>query len=421
MKIQSLVTAVVAASVAGVAFAGGPDHHKQTVKPLSNAMMSGVVQGNSVWPSNMLTLLNGRLTVGALANLDGYWSSNTQYTLVPEFGRYLGADSNASAIYLNNANVFVGSDFDFAHARLNLGYFDRRTVTTPAGPAFGGQNNFTLDEGYVSLYDAKKMPVYLKAGKFYDSVGSYNPYQLVPDLTNLFTQLNATGVEVGAVLPMGLYASVTGFSSSSSAYSTINQSRVDNFSAKAGYAATNNGVHWGVDLGYIAKMSGLVYLNSNDYTANIVGGAANFSSNSAVLAGDGFVKVSDFDFVGKYAQFNDSNMTLTNPQSAANPFPVDSPWALVLGAGYSFHTKNHPSRFGVGYQMSRGAQYLFMPKSRYLADYNVGLNKYLSFQLAYYYDQNYVYGAPVNATDRNYANGMTTHNNLLAARLSVSF
>ncbi|MDF1795645.1 MAG: LbtU family siderophore porin [Coxiellaceae bacterium] len=427
MKLKALIAAVVGASVAGIAVAGGADHHKHhKPRPPVNPMMAGVVQGNSVWPSNMLKLLNGRLTVGGMANLDAYWANNTNYTLVPQFSTNVGAGGNSSSIYINNANVFVGGDMGFAHARLNLGYFDRLNVTGPAANTVSRLNNFTLDEGYMSLYDASSLPLYLKAGKFYDSVGSYNPYQLIPDLTNLMTQMGATGVEVGAVLPMGLYGNVTGFSNSSTAYNGIlptTNSHINNFSAKIGYGATNKGVHWGADLGFISNMQGLTYLNSNDFTTNVVGGVPTFSSNPSLIAADGFFKVDDFDFVGKYARVNGDNLLLTNPQDTTANFAVNNPWALVLGGGYSFHTANHPSHVGVGYQMTRHASYLFMPKNRYLADYNVGLNKYLSFQVAYYYDQNYGYTAPsaarIAAGDRNYATTMVDNNNTVAARLSV--
>ncbi|MDF1655450.1 MAG: LbtU family siderophore porin [Coxiellaceae bacterium] len=426
MKLKALIATAVGASVAGIAFAGGADHHKAL--PPVNPMMAGVVQGNSVWPSHMMKFFKGRLIVGGMANLDAYWANNTNYTLVPQFSTNIGAGGNSSAIYLNNANVFVGGDWGFAHGRLNLGYFDRRNVTTPIANTVSGLNNFTLDEGYISLYDSRSLPLYLKAGKFYDTVGSYNPYQLIPDLTNLFTQMGATGIEVGGVLPVGIYANVTGFSNSSTAFNTVlptNNSHIDNLSAKVGYAATKRGVHWGADLGYISNMSGLTYLNSNDFTTNIVGGVPTYSANPSIVAADGFVKVEDFDFLAKYARVNGDNLLITNPQDTTNNFSLNNPWALVLGGGFSFHTVNHPSRVGLGYQMTRHADYLFVPKNRYMADYNVGLNKYVSFQVAYYYDQNYGYVAPsaarIAAGDRNYAATMVTNNNTVAARLSVAF
>ncbi len=421
MKIQMLLVTAVSAGVVGLAYAGSAEVSKKkpVVLPAPPSLLSNVAQGNSVWPTNTLKLKNGKLLIGGLVNLDSYISTNTKYTLVPQFGTNLSNGGTSKTITPNNINVFLGSDMGFAHARLNFGYFDRRSVKTPAGPSIGGQNNFLLDEGYLSLYDSKKLPLYIKAGKFYDTVGSYNPYQLIPDLTSLFTQEGVTGVEVGAASKRGFYASLAGFTGAATAVNPKVQTD-SALSTKFGYVGTCNGIHWGADVGYISTMHDLSYLNSYDFTSNLSSGVASFNGKSAVVAADFFANVQQFDITTKYTQFTNENLTLNNPTAGVAAYPVDKPWAMALGLGYSFETFNHPSRVGAGYQMTRHAQYLFMPADRYLLNYSIGLSQRVSMELAYYYDQSYVYAGPSGA-DRNYQTGMISHNDIVALRLSAHF
>lgn len=422
MKMRTLATVFAGACLTSVAVANHTSGHHSTamtttpsapvpVPPVVDASKA-LVQGNSVWPNRMLPVWGERVFVGGMASMDGYWSNEVNYTTVPMFNQAasnaLGAGGNASALYINNANLFVGGQMGIAEAHLNVGYFDRRTVTNATTGTLGAANNFTLDEGYVTLSDFSHLPLYMKIGKFYNQFGDYNPYQIVPDLTNLFSVVDGTGIEAGVVLNNGFYASATGFSATSSAFSTTNQSRVGDASAKAGYVAKNGDVDWGVDVSYLNAIKDLAYVNSNDFLVNYglaTGSAvANFNKNSGLWAGYAHMKISRLDANLKYVQANDD--MLINGSNT-----LDEPWALAAGAGYNFDTAGRASRLGLGYQMTRHADWLYVPRSRYLATYGIAINTYLGVQLAYYYDKNY----------SNNAIAAVDHNNLLAARLSVAF
>jgi hypothetical protein len=411
MKMTSMAVAVAGACLASAAVANHAPTHKVAAVSAKDKAMAAVVQGNSVWPMHTVSVLGGKVQLGGMANIDGYWSSDVNYTSVPMFNQAssnaLGAGGNASAIYVHNANLFIGSKMGIAEMHMNIGFFDGRTVTNTGTGAFGGQANLTLDEGYVTLSDFSKMPVYAKVGYFYNQFGNYNPYQMVPDLTNLFTQVKGTGVELGTVLPNGFYGNITGFSASSDAFSTTNQSRVGDFSAKAGYAAKSGDVDWGVDVSYLNHIQDLTYVGSNDFLVNYQLGAAttpvSFSKKSSLWAGYGHAAVRNFDFGLKFVRASD-DMTV-------NGNNLDHPWALAGNAGYSFATAGHASRVGLGYQMTRKSEWLYVPKTRYLASYGIAVNQYMNVQLAYYYDKNYT-TTGITAAD---------HNNLLAARISVAF
>jgi hypothetical protein len=295
-----------------------------------------------------------------------------------------------------------------------MGYFSGNTLSGTGGSTItvGTSSTFTLDEGYVTFSNFAKSPVYVKAGKFYENFGHYNAYAAVPSLTQFFEQVQGTGAEVGYAGANGFFANVAGFGgSNTSVNTTTNRSNIDNWDINAGYAGNYNGAAFDVKLGFLSNESDLAWRNSADYTSNL-GAATVFANNSSVFAANANVMMNKFNAGVNFARFN-KDISLTGGTTAT----INKPWALDINAGYAFNTAGYGSHVGISYQMTRNAGWLYLPKTRYGADYTLDFSKNVDFSLAYYHDK--AYGNTTADAFNN--NGNLSTNNLFMGRVSVSF
>jgi hypothetical protein len=429
MNIKPIVAAIAGITVASAAFAGGqgPATKAHATAKSGTSAMAAVAQGNSVWPSHTMKLAGGKLLVGAQANIDAYYSSEANFASVPQM-KQAAATGSASSIYLHNANLFVGGDMGWAHGRLNIGYFDndmatsavgtssasvtsRNAFTTASSTSVTSRNKFTLDEGYVTFSNFAKSPMYVKLGKFYQNFGTYKAYAMVPSLSQFFEQTQGTGAEAGYAGANGFSASIAGFGGANTSVNTTNnRSHVDDWTINAGYAGKYNGAGFHVKLGFLDNESDLAWRNNVDLTSNF--STLTTSNTSSVFEIDGGVNMNNFDVSANFARLNkDINASAHGGTAVV----ISKPWALDVDAGYSFNAGNYPSHVGVTYQMTRKAGWLYLPKTRYGADYTLQFNKNVNFSVAYYHDKSYSNG---NTTTEVYGN-VASSNNLFIGRVSV--
>lgn len=399
MKLKPIVAAIIGLSAVGVAFAGGNGGKVNT------AAQDAVATGNSVWSANPVKLANGRLLLGGAANIDARWSSKTNYTAVPHWLNAEGAGGKSSFISLDTVDMFLGSDLsDWAHARADIAYLNYPVFSgTAAYPS--NLNTLTMAEGYVTFSNFAKSPFFAKVGKSYVDFGMYNARPIVPSLTQLFTEASGTGVEGGYAGSNGFDVNASVFSGSKTSTSLVNnRSRVNDFTLKGGYSARNNGVDWNVRASYLNSVEDLAWFNSTDFMATYNGTTATFSQRSSAMSAHAGFNVKAFDVAVDYARFN-KDFTNTANSSAA----INKPWAGGISAGYAFNTMQYPSHLALGYQMTKKAENMYVPKNRYMVTYDAGINKNVSLQAVFYHDKNYTQSEA------------QSNNNMVQGRVSVKF
>jgi hypothetical protein len=425
---KSVFAGVAGLAVAGFAVAGGQD---VTMSAPAATVVNNEIQGNSVWPHHTFTLAGGKLTVGAMATVVGQYSSKAAYGWKPYW--YTTTNSGSSnTIYMGNANIFVGGDLGIAQARLNIMYFDPLTMTggnlTAAGNTTRSTRSLTLDEGYVNFRSGSN-PLYVRVGQFYESFGHYSAYKTVSDLTQLMTQVNGVGAEAGYAGANGLYANAAAFSNTGNGVGNAfvgnrhlnpetgnGREHVLNATANAGYNGQFSGVDVNLHGGWLRDARDLDSLFSgvaNQFVA--APAAATNIARSSVMTLGANVAMNNIDASVHWARFNKAfNVRINNA-----PRVVDKPYALDLGAGYKFNTMQYDSHIGVGYQMSRDAEALMLPKNRYFVDYTLNFNKHVSANLAWYRDKRYS-SAESQIIDAANPLRVATSNNLFMLGVSVA-
>lgn len=277
MKLKAIAAAVMGLGV-GTALAAPSTGMQKS--PQVNLVQSSIVQGNSQLPRMGITFGSAEKNIffGGMANFDAYvdtdgtWldgvNVHTDKVKVP--GVHFNS-TGSTRILVNNANLFVGGNYGIAHAVINVGYFDGwawspyAAVATPSHKNQGsGVDNVGLDEAYVNFYDSS-LPVYLRVGKFYNAFGNYNPYTQFPSFVDLFTAVNAPGVELGAAYSpnndgsMTLFANASGFEGDTSGlFSGGAYGSVSNMSANLGIKGKMQGVSYHLNGGFLYSAGDLM-------------------------------------------------------------------------------------------------------------------------------------------------------------------
>lgn len=346
-----------------------------------------------------------RIRVSGMINVDGEFSgkfnSNSAYQTSEATGRY-STGHWGSDIVLNNASLFVDAmvaSWVNAHLALDWHSLDNALPTPTTNAALVGPDPATslnLEEGFVTLGDLSRWPVYARLGKQYINYGHYTLHPMTQTFTQLLTQTNKVAATLGFVVPMGFYGSIYAFRGAdkvNAAATTVTRRSIDNYGAQLGYGMQNPTYGFNVQGGYMRNISDVQYIQYNILSPNILGVTATpiTGTQGAYVRQVGGWAVSGN---GNYGPF-DGTVAWT---TAAQRFPTASiafggsgarPYAMDFDAGYSFKLMGYDSRLGFSYQFSKKASGLVIPRDRYLGEYRVNVAKFTDLGVQVYHDRDY--------------------------------
>lgn len=287
--------------------------------------LSYVTQGEN---AEKLSVTNAHLTLEATPNT---WS---QLTLVTNY-------SGASGTYGANPN-----DSDFT----NTGISD---------------NTVYVDQAYATFGDEARYPVFAQIGRQYLPFGQYNVNPVIKSLGQVLTEMNTTDVQVGFVVPEGLYGSAYGFQNAVSASGDSTSTDPYNGGAVLGFKKSNEEMKVDVGMGYLNNMSGVNsvadYINENN---------SGYGSSVAALAPYASFQTGPFginvDYVTALSSFDKTALPYdTTSENGAKPSAADG------RVSYAFNVQDVDQVLFVGYQVSAQASALNLPKKRYHVGYSV--------------------------------------------------
>lgn len=385
MKLKPIIASMMV-MLSAPAFAADTQSQLDSMKA-QIAKMDAVINQNQNPNIRQADWFN-RITISGILNADAFVADRSSNFLTK------GSTQNLS---LSNANVFVhalvnewvSADVDFVYQDSNYSF-----VARSANPT-------ALDQGYVTLGNFAKSPIFFRAGRLYEAFGSYERYPMLTNPTQLLSETNATTAQLGFVLPQGFYGSIAALQGlprntdgialvsannggSVTGYTNglqVNRSRIQNGVANLGYNFTGDNMGAKVDVGYIVNMADVNYLTTalNGYDRNV-----------PAFAVSGDFRAAWFDaglrYVGATRSFNTVDVIGTNGTNGARP----QAYGIDLGA--TFPVLAHASRFGIGYQQTKDAVNVGsfgMPRDRWYADYMVNFNKWSDIGFAYYRDRDY--------------------------------
>ncbi|MCW5590377.1 MAG: LbtU family siderophore porin [Legionellales bacterium] len=256
-------------------------------------------------------------------------------------------------------------------------------------------NFLRLNEAYATVGDLRWSPFYVTVGRKYINFGHYeDPHTVLNSLTQDLTEINATEIEAGYLQPQGFYLDGYAFRG---LLKRSNGATSKNVGVDAGYEWQDDNNHNGYNLGisWIYNMADvlavypIVVFNHSTVVANTVTNALR-TFNSTV---DGVA-------VGLNGQWQDYDAKI-EWVSALCPFSVNDvtfqghgakPSAGLLSVGYQFQAMQLSQHVGIGYQLSRQASSLGLPRQRYLMDWKIQVLPQADLIMTYARDKNYSLG-----------------------------
>lgn len=353
-----------------------------------------------------------RITVSGQINVDGFFSNRQPLG----FNSGSSSEHNFSNIDLNDSELDVDAMInDWTHAHLALTGEEKNANLNTPRKNFSGLNDIEMDEAYVTIGNLAKAPVFGVAGRQYIPFGVYTRHSLVPSLTMLLEETQATAANIGFALPMGLYGHAYAFRGRNDAAS--GGRNVGNWGGNLGYAYTSN-PNWGlkVDAGYLDNMSDVDQI-SNAMAVTGGGNGNTQSSQVDAFAGHANLRVGPFNLIGDYVSaltsFNAANLGYNG--RGARPSAVDGT------AAYNFKAfGGRKNNISLSYQQSWQSVSLAMPKNRWQATYGVGILKDTNLVFALVRDKHYdTDSGSVNGTAGTAGDDKTAYTG--AVRLNVLF
>lgn len=343
-----------------------------------------------------------RIGVSGGLNVDGHWGNRSQ--------GYMG--ENYTRVSLNDAYLNVAANVnDWTKALASLSYSN---FSATNGVNLGSystaytNNQINLEQGYLTVANYDVSPIFFQVGKQFTDYGRYQIHALNRTMSQVLTESLQTSAKLGFITRMGLHGDVYAFSNPSIAFANNHANTV--YGAALGFDQINDQLGFDVGIGYMSNLTGV-----NDIQ-NMLGNSPFATHNYVHLVGGisvyGDLNAGPFSVSARYTtaiqNFNPNDLSTVFATNLANGA---KPWAADLTAGYGFNGWNKNQNLYVGYQASNNAVNLALPKSRWLAGYNVDVWKNTNVGVEVAHDRAYGTG--------NGGNGDSS--NTVGARASVKF
>jgi hypothetical protein len=266
----------------------------------------------------------------------------------------------------------------FAKAKINLLYEQEGTP-------------LEIDEAFLTLGNSKVSPFFLTVGQQYLPFGNFESHMVSDSLTLEIGEARETALQMNAEYN-GLYGSLFAFNGSTqdNPITGTGEDKIDHYGLNLGFASEIKMFGYDVGLSYINDIGDSDGVTrALDARASVLGLA-----NAAALTDYQYVNalgthvilnMRQFSFIGEYigtlGSFNVNHLNFNN-QGA-----VLQAWNTELG--YSLNILGKKASLALGYQGTKEALALGLPKNRYLIGLSVGIYDQTTFSFEYAHEQDY--------------------------------
>jgi hypothetical protein len=253
------------------------------------------------------------------------------------------------------------------------------TPPTDMSPRRIDNSRVLLERGFLTIGNLAKFPLYATMGQFYVPFGQYSSAMISDPFTKTLGRTKARALELGFSKQFNdeNNLNLSAFVFRGPSRTSIDNNGLRNYGANAEYIFTKP--KWNIDVAgsYIRSIADSIGMqhNGNNGPNNFAGFATN--NNTELLNpvpgldARGTLNVSSFSLTGEYvtASRSFSQTVLSfNGQGA-------KPSAFHIEAGYKFNVLEKPSGINIGYDESKDALGLLIPKKRYIATVSTSIWK----------------------------------------------
>jgi len=353
---------------------------------------------------NRVSLSGGiNVDIGKFGNRDSnYMGENYQRFSLND--AYLNVSANVN----DWSKAFLSIDYMTATTNENPGTFNNRGAAeysaAYANNVNGSSTNaLQLEQAYIFVGSLDCSPFFLQLGKSFQDFSRYEIHPITRSLTQVMSETLATSLKLGFIAS-GFNGGVYVFDDPMSK-TTGNGAHTTNYGVSLGYDMPNDQLGWDIGAAYLYNIIGVNdvayevvnFTGTNAYHTR-VGGAAVYADvnsgpfslsarytaavqrfNSMDLTKNGFADLT----AGSFAIGSGAQVTPMVSASGAKP------WAAGITGAYGFNAWCKNQSIYLGYQASREAAGINLPKSRWLAGYGLEMWKNTNFGLEWDHDMGY--------------------------------
>jgi hypothetical protein len=327
---------------------------------------------------------------------------------------YMG--ENNQRLSLNDAYLNIyGNVNDYTTAFMSLSYQNFNDALVDSGfnargqraglysAAYGNGNGdaLSMEQAFMTFRNWSEYPIYVQLGKQFQDFGRYTIHPMTRTMDQVLSETLRTSAEIGFIVPMGVHGSLYVFDNPMrDRYSNgvVKGHTPVNFGAALGVDRPNDPIAWDAGIGYLYNMTGVndVAYGVGQFNGTSTNGTGNYQDRVSALALFGDVASGPFSLALRYVTamqsfaITDLGNKVTGSTSGAKP------WAAGITAAYGFMGWNKSQNVWLGFQTSREAVNLYLPKGRWLIGYGIDMWKNTNFGLEF--THNYDYGTGDGAT-----------------------
>lgn len=233
-----------------------------------------------------------------------------------------------------------------------------------------------LDEGYITIGNTEKFPLFLTAGKMYVPFGVFESNMIQDSLTLELAETRESALQVGFE-SSGFYGSIYTYNGDVKKIDDKDDDDINSVGFNLGYKLEADEIGVDISAGYVNNMADSDGLSESvsGKLDSLVGGAyaslvANYGPFGLIgeyVSATKDFEAGEFDFRGKGAR----------------------PAAWNIEGSYTFDLMSTETTFALGYQGTKEAVGLELPRHRYLAGLKFGIFKYTTLSFEYLHDKDY--------------------------------
>lgn len=248
-----------------------------------------IVTQNSPKSKDSKLTWNGMLAFSGIANFDLRWNDRRVGPLDshfwgdgvrPVFSDYehnITGNINNINFFIDTAlNNWVTGHFDLAYVNASQAARTYSASNVDWGSVYRPAAGLRVNQAYLLFANPAVSPVYVQVGRVNHPFGDYDPFPLIPSLTQLISEIRTGGIVVGAVLENGFYGSVQWTMSEQSmenrngyeALQNVGNNKDRNYGAKLGFRTIYDNVYLHANASYIADIRDADYLLEAEHFVN---------------------------------------------------------------------------------------------------------------------------------------------------------
>ncbi|HEY2567268.1 MAG TPA: LbtU family siderophore porin [Candidatus Aquirickettsiella sp.] len=340
--------------------------------------------------------------------------------------------------YFNNFQNNSATDIDLTGIELDTEILVNQWVTgliafvydntppTDMSPRRIDNSRVLLERGFLTIGNLAKFPLYATMGQFYVPFGQYSSAMISDPFTKILGRTKARALTLGFSKQFNEEndLNLSAFIFRGPSRTSIDNNGLRNYGANAEYIFTKP--KWNLDIAgsYIRSIADSVGMQHNGNT-----GINNFSgfatdNNTEILNpvpgldARGTLSIEAFSLTGEYVtasrSFSQSVLSFDNQGAKPSAFHAE--------AAYKFNVLEKPSAIIIGYDQSKDALGLLIPKKRYIATISTSVWKDTIESLEFRHDIDYsITDVATGQSGFNPINGTGRSGNTITLQIGLYF